>query len=225
MRRTAKFVLTGIAAAGLLLSSCSTTGKKNVSSDKPINTQSQNTSSEWIVWSSASNRPEWTINVPSFEGDKLYFVGLSGKCAVERDAQDDARRNSISQIIQYLGTNVKDKFQQITARYGLSSEISNPTTASRGFVDMVSNGLAKQVKVDKWYIEKWETKLKEIYFLAYGLATVPKNSIDQAYGDAIDKEKENLKEKIAKENNEKAKAQMEDALKAFDQLKESGFTE
>jgi len=206
-----------------LVISISCASKNQTVSSAPNTTQ--NTANERIIWSTEANRPDWTVNEPAFEGNFMYFVGLSNKCATENTAREEARRNAITQVVQYLGVAVKDKFQQITSRYGLSSDISNPTVASRGFVDSLSAGLAKNVKVQKWYIEKWENKLGEIFFLAYGLATVPKNVINEAYNDAIDQEKDKLKDKIAKENNAKAKAQMEDALKAFEDMKKSGFSE
>ncbi|HPN32697.1 MAG TPA: hypothetical protein PKY81_17225, partial [bacterium] len=75
----------------------------------------------------------------------------------------------------------------------------------------------------KWYIEKWQTKVGDIYYKAYTLTSIPKSMIDEAYGEAIDTEKEKLKEKIKEAKNFQAKKQMEDALNAFDKMKESGF--
>jgi hypothetical protein len=180
---------------------------------------------EVLLSASSQSRPDWTLNEPESVGTNMFFVGLSEKSATEKLARDEARRNAAQAVVNYLGTSVKDKFQEITARFGLSSEISDPTKASKGFVDTLSAGLSKKMKITKWYIEKWQTRLGQIYYKVYGLGRIPKSVIDDAFKDSVDKERSNLKDKIKKENNAQAKTQLEDTLRAFDALSKNGFTE
>jgi len=137
--------------------------------------------------------------------------------------REEIRRDSAKQVVNYLGVAVKDHFQEITTKFGLSSDISDPTKAARGFEEQLSVGVAKQLKVEKWYFEKWQTKLGEIYYKGYGLSGMPKNMVDQAYNEAINGEQDKLREKMKEAKNDQAKKQMEDALNAFEKMKESGF--
>ncbi|MBP7652299.1 hypothetical protein KA977_02685 [Candidatus Dependentiae bacterium] len=177
---------------------------------------------ERMIWTSGE-RPSWTIEEPKSEGPTMYFVGLSGKNSTENGMREEIRRDSAKQVVNYLGVAVKDHFQQITTKFGLSSDISDATKAARGFEEQLSAGVAKQLKVEKWYFEKWQTKLGEIYYKGYGLAGMPKSMIDQAYKDTIEGEQEKIKEKMKEAKNEQAKKQMQDALNAFEKMKESGF--
>ncbi len=178
---------------------------------------------ERMIWSSG-DRPSWTVDEPKSEGQAMYFVGLSDKNATENGMREEVRRNAAKQVVGYLGVAVKNHFQEITTKFGLSSDISDPTKAARGFEEQLSAGVAKQLKVEKWYFEKWQTKLGDIYYKGYGLAGMPKAMIDAAYKDTIEGEQEKIKEKMKEAKNQQAKKQMEDALNAFDKMKESGFS-
>jgi hypothetical protein len=160
---------------------------------------------------------------PNSDGTNMYFVGLSDKHATERGAREAARRDASKNVVAYLGTAVKDKFQEITTSYGLSSDITDPTTASKGFAETLSAGVSKRLKVRQWYLEKWQTKMNDIYFKVYALAAIPKSEINKVLEETVEDEQEKLKEKIKKEKNEQAKQQMQDALQAFEQFKNSGI--
>jgi hypothetical protein len=177
---------------------------------------------EKLIWSTGE-RPGWTINEPRSEGDNLYFVGLSGNYVEERNAREDVRRDAANQVVNYYGVAVKDQFQQITTRFGLSSDISDPTIAGRNFTEQFAAGVSRQLKVEQWYIEQWQTKVGETYFKAYGLASVPKSVAEQSFNDVIDAEQAKLRDKAKQERNQQAKKQMEDAINAFESMKNSGF--
>ena len=177
---------------------------------------------ERMIWSSGE-RPSWTVDEPKSEGQTMYFVGVSGKHATENGMRDEVRRDCAKQMVNYLGVAVKDHFQQITTKFGLSSEVSDPTKAARGFEEQIAVGIAKQLKTEKWYFEKWQERSGDIYYKGYGLAGMPKAAVEEAYKDAINGEQQKLKEKIKEEKNQQAKKQMEDALNAFEQMKNSGF--
>ena len=190
---------------------------------KSSNTQQPFQELERIIERSAPSRPSWTLNEPVFEGSSMYFVGLSGKNATEKGARDDAKRNAAKSIVSYLGTSVKDKFQEITASFGLSSDITNPTKATKGFTEMLSANVAKKMKAKSWYFEKYQTRDGDIYWKFYVLSYVPKAEIQKAFNESVEGEKAKVKDKIKKACTAQAKQQLQNALNAFDQMKNSGI--
>jgi len=167
--------------------------------------------------------PKPTFIEPEIEGEYLYFVGLSEMHATEQKARDAGMRNAVNNIVGYLGTTVKDKFESIITRFGLSSEIADPTTASRQYEQQVKENIANSVKAKEWYIEQWQTKNKQIYWKTYLLARVPKSSIEQSLQNETAKAKDKLKDALDKATNEKAKQQFNDALSAFEAMEKSGL--
>jgi len=202
------------------LVACSSAPK--VGTAKPIEPAPQ--PSEKLIWSSNSQRPGWTVSEPEKQEGKLLFIGLSGKFATEKEGRDDAHRSAINNVVRYIGTFAKDKFERITTTYGLSSEIIDPTRATRDFEQQLSDAFATHVKAKEWYIEKWENpKFKEAYYLVYVLCGVPENVIEKSYEDALNGKIDDLKKKRDAANEEKAKAQFDNAMKAFEDAKKQGF--
>lgn len=179
-----------------------------------------------LVWSTTNlqPRPGWTVSEPDKKDGNLFFVGLSGKFAMERDARDDAYRNAISNVVRYIGTYAKDKFERISTTYGLSSGIVDPTKASRDFEEQLSSAFASRVKAKEVYSEQWQDpKMNESYFLSFVLSVVPESVIEKSYEEALNGQIEDLKKKRDAANEEKAKAQFENAMKAFEDAKKQGF--
>ncbi|HON57735.1 MAG TPA: hypothetical protein PLJ38_12025 [bacterium] len=215
-----KFII--LVCLGLMFAAC---GAKNKIGVKPedVNTEIAKTPGEKLLWSSSKERPVWTVIEPEIEGEYLYFVGLSEMHATEQKARDAGMRNAVNNIVGYLGTTVKDKFESIITRFGLSSEIADPTTASRQYEQQVKENIANSVKAKEWYIEQWQTKNKQIYWKTYLLARVPKSSIEQSLQNETAKAKDKLKDALDKATNEKAKQQFNDALSAFEAMEKSGL--
>jgi len=216
-----KIILTGViltAMSGLMLG-C----KSSAPEAKPIDVAPQ--VGEKIIWSSHDQRPGWTVNEPAAKEGNFYFVGLSGKYATEKEGRDDAHRSALNNVVKYIGTFAQDKFQQITTSHGLSSEIVDPTRAVRDFQEQLSQAFASKVRTKEWYIEKWQlNKTKETYHLVYLLVEVPDASIEKAYEDTLNGNIEDLKKKRDAANDEKAKAQFQSAMDAFEQAKKQGFS-
>ena len=85
-----------------------------------------------------SERPEWTMNEPEEDDGKMFFVGLAVH-ASEQNARDDARSNSVKAAISYMGTMAKSKIETaLDLKYGLSSEVVDPTTSGRQYEKQVS---------------------------------------------------------------------------------------
>lgn len=179
---------------------------------------------EKLIWSSHDNRPGWTVNEPAAKESNFYFVGLSGKYATEKEGRDDAQRGAVNNVVRYIGTFAQTKFQQITTSHGLTSEIVDPARAVRDFQEQLSQAFASRIRTKEWYIEKWQlSKTKETYHLVYLLAEVPQASIEKAYEETLNGNIDDLKKKRDAANDEKAKAQFQNAMNAFEQAKKQGF--
>ena len=197
-------------------------GCKGSTTAKPIDVAPQ--VGEKLIWSSHPQRPGWTVNEPGVKEGNLYFIGLSGKYATEKEGRDDAHRGAINNVVKYIGTFAQDKFQQIVTSYGLTSEIVDPTKATSDFQEQLSAAFATQVRTKEWYIEKWQDlKTKETYHLVFVLAEVPQKSIEKAYDDVLNNNIDDFKKKRDAANEEKAKAQFDNALKAFEQAQQQGL--
>jgi hypothetical protein len=201
-------------AGGILLVGCA--GKSDVIKQAP-------NVGEKMIWSSHEGRPAWTYKEPEGDDKNFLFVGVSGKYATEKEGRDDAYRSSINNVVRYIGTQVNDNFQRLTTSYGLSTDIMNSTVATRRFEEQLNSALASHVKAKEYYIEKWQNKLNETYYIIYALSFVPREAINQVYQGTIDGQIEELKKKRDEADNEKAKKQYEDAMKAFEDAKKQGF--
>jgi len=180
---------------------------------------------EKLIWSSHKMRPGWTLSEPETVGDEIAFVGLSGKYATEKEARDDGMRAAVNNLIRYIGTLAQDKFQRLQTSYGLTTEIVDPTNVTRRFEEQLASAFVTRVRAKEWYIEKWLRKeTKETYFAVFVLTKVPKSTIEKAYEDVMNATIDDLKKKRDEANEAKAKTQFENAMKAFEEAKEQGFS-
>ena len=143
---------------------------------------------ETLVWSSQEKRPEWTTKEPESKEGTLFFIGLSGKFNTEKEARDDAQRHAINNVVKYISTDVRDKFERLIVSEGLSSGIIDPTKVVKSFEEQLSSAVARRVKTSEWYIEKYQRKQgkeKETYYMVYLLAVVPQPEIDRVIAEQI----------------------------------------
>jgi hypothetical protein len=134
---------------------------------------------EKLVWSSAPDRPEWTISEPEEQGDKLYFVGLSGKMLTAQDAREDALRSGIISTVQYVRYVLETRIAQArmpkdVAIAGTVSDILN-----RDFSLPLAINLVGSVQPEKWYQERWRAP-EGLYDMAYVLISVKKSVIEES---------------------------------------------
>jgi hypothetical protein len=180
---------------------------------------------EKLIWSTHDQRPGWTVKEPEADGDAVAFVGLSGKYATEKDARYDAKVSATNNVVKYIGTLVQDKFQRLQTSYNLATEIVDPTNVTRRLEEQLATAFATRVKVKEWYIEKWQRKkTKETYFMVFVLSQTPKEAIDRAYEEVLNGTIEDLKKKRDEANEAEAKEQFENAMNAFEEAKEQGFS-
>jgi len=177
---------------------CATIPKEKISvPPKPVE--------EKLIWCSQEKRPDWLKKEPYREGENLLFIGISDRLATEKEARDNALHAAISRIVGFIGTDVKDKFERLQTSYGLSTDIIDPTVATRRFEEQFSEAVARRVKAKEWCLEKYEMKYKRqppgTYYLVYVLAFVPETEINREINSQL-KYQEELS-KTAKSANDK----------------------
>lgn len=179
---------------------------------------------ENLIWSSESRRPVWTLEEPATENGMMRFVGLSGNYATEQDGRDDAKRNSISSVVSYTGTLVKDKFERARVSFGLDSSVVDPTTSARNFERQLAVNVAKQVKARNWYIEKWKMPTGVAYRV-FLLAEVPQTAVDETLKGTAREMAKKAEQQAKEAADEIAKKQAEKAAAFWKQMQEQGLTE
>ena len=169
-------------------------------------------------------RPEWVYKPPSEEDGVLSFVGMSKVHAAEQNARKDARRDAINNVIQYLGSMAKTKFEEASQSYGLSSQIVDPTVASNDFVKQISANLARQLKTVDRHPER-EKKSGVWGWKYFVLTEIPKSSINASFRKSLDQNIDKQQEEAEKAATQKAKEQSENAIEMFRKLKKEGLME
>lgn len=157
------------------------------------------------IWVSQETRPDWLNKEPESKNGTLFFIGLSDKAVMEKDARNNAQQEAIKKVVQYIGVNVKSRFEKLVTATGLSTEIIDPTRVMKEFDEQLSSAVARRVKPSEWYIEKWERKQgPEVsdYYLISLLATVPQSEVDkviaeqEAYQAALLKQAQTIREQL-----------------------------
>ncbi|AMV72110.1 hypothetical protein JCM30471_06110 [Desulfuromonas carbonis] len=182
------------------------------------------TPGEALIWSSAAERPAWTMEEPETKDGQMWFVGLSGKLSTEQLARDDAKRNATKSVVQYMGTLVKDKFERARVSYGLESDVVDPTAGAREFEKQMSVNMASKVKVKNWYQEKWQTPTG-VANVAYALAFVPLEAMDETYQQTAKNLAKDAERKAKEANDAVAKQQAEKAAEFWAQMQDQGVVE
>jgi len=180
---------------------------------------------ETLLYSSEPQRPSWTMMVPEgVENGLLTFTGVSTRHATEQSARTDARRNVTTEVVNYMGTMVKDKFEKATVSFGLDSSIVDPTTSARDFQKQLATNLASQVKVKNMYFEKWETATG-IGYQYFVLAKVPANAMDEGFKKLAKQQAQDAAKKAKQAADEVAKDQAQKASEFWKQMQGENLVE
>lgn len=179
---------------------------------------------ETLLWSSEETRPKWTIEEPEIDGNIMMFVGVSDRYATESGARDDAIRKATNSIVKYLGTMAKDKYEKVVTSFGLDSSVVDPTASTRQYQKQLSANVAKQVKAQKWYLEKWNTSTG-IGWKAFSLATVPVEAINDSFKNTAKQNMLEAQRKAKQAADAVAKDQAEKAAAFWKDMTEQGVVE
>ena len=145
------------------------------------------------VWASQEQKPEWTVKDPGVKDGNQFFIGLSDKFETEKEARDNAYSHALNNVVKYISTDIRTKTERLIAATGLSSKIIDPTVTVRGLEEQLSSAVARRVKPQEWYIEKYERKQgneKHTYYMIYLLANVPQAEVERVIAEQISRQDE-----------------------------------
>ena len=179
---------------------------------------------ENLIWSSEKQRPAWTMEEPETKDGTMSFIGLSGTHATEQNARTDARRNAVNNVVAYMGTLAKDKFERARVSFGLESSVVDPTSSAREFEKQLSVNIVNQVKPKKWYAEKWKTPTG-IGYRVFVLAHIPEAAMEESYKGMARDMARNAEKKAKEAADEVAKQQATKAADFWKQMESQGLVE
>ena len=168
-------------------------------------------------------RPDWIYDEEaSEENNQVTVVGVSKYHSTERSARKYARRQATNEICAYMGTAVKNKFDEILLSAGLESEILDETNAGSETTKQLCTNLVRRLKTKKWHMEQKIINGK-VGFQYYVLAAVPNSEIDNAFKKSVGKNIKNQQRKAENAATEKAKKQAEQAIEMLKRAKKEGL--
>lgn len=201
-----------ILAVALTLVSCSEKSQKVMTEKETVQEK-------------VENRPEWIINEPDKEGDDMLFVGLSNVYASEKGARNDAMRDAINKVVQYLGILAKTKYELAALTYNLDSETMDPTRSSRVYEKQVAANVAKKVKATQWYMEREIDQSGKKGYKYFALAKVPLSSINDAFKQTAAQNMKDAQRRAKEAATEQAKRQAENAKNFWEDMQKQGLVE
>lgn len=179
---------------------------------------------EKLLWSSEKERPKWTIEEPDVDGSIMMFVGLSDRYATEAGGRDEALRNATNNVVKYMGTMAKDKYEKVATSFGLESSVIDPTASSRQYEKHLAANVAKRVKAKKWYLEKWDTPTG-VGWKVFVMATIPIDSLNDSFKKTAKDNMIDAKRKAKEASDEVAKKQAENAAEFWEKMTKQGVVE
>lgn len=211
MKQTASLML--LMALGLLALACSR------SSTTPAAAPG-----EELVRTSHDARPGWIDSIPEDKGDTMFFVGLSDRMASERLGRERARRDAMNNAVQFMGTLVTDRFEELSVDFGLQSDVVDPTISAREFNRQLAMNLVTHLKAAEYYWEQWSTPTG-YGFQVYTLATIPKYAMDEAFKQSAAEMARQAARRAKQESDAVAKEQLEKASEMWKKMEQDGFIE
>ena len=168
-------------------------------------------------------RPDWIYDEEaSEENNQVTVVGVSKYHSTERSARKYARRQATNEICAYMGTAVKNRFDEILLSAGLESKILDETNAGSETTKQLCTNLVRRLKTKKWHMEQKIINGK-VGFQYYVLAAVPNSEIDNAFKKSVSKNIKNQQREAENAATEKAKKQAEQAIELLKRAKKEGL--
>lgn len=128
-----------------------------------------------LVWSSASDRPGWTVNPPkTVQGDTLVFTGQSLYHSTERGARTSAEMDASANAATYLSRHVKRDYTETTSGGVTENGIQNPHVTTKDVKEITADQVLNKLETDDWYLEQWR-KGDKILWKAFVKVSLPKN--------------------------------------------------
>jgi len=121
------------------------------------------------------NKPVWIYKIPKSNDKFIYFVGLSNEnVSSEKKARNESLNDAREQLVHYLGTDVKNKMEEIIISINLSSKKIDPIVLSQEYEKQFAENVARNVHGTEFYVE-YKEKDDECVCKVFTLCSVPTN--------------------------------------------------
>ncbi len=178
-----------------------------------------------ITYPDQSNRPEWVMNEPLLDGDKIYFTGVSSLYATEKSARRAAKRDALFSGMEYLSTVAKAKYEEAELGFGLDGATLAPTVGSRGYYKFVHMNVLKGARATKWYFEREADMVGRPGYKYFALVSMPKKHFMEAFDNTAKANVWKAKQEASNAVNAVAKEQAVNSLKFWELVKEEGISD
>jgi len=176
---------------------------------------------ETLIYSTSAERPAWTMDEPDTVDGIMSFVGVSNRYATEKGAREDARRNAMDAVVKWMGTMVKNKFEQLSVSFGAATSVVDPAQSAKEYEKQLAANMASRVKIKTWYMEKWQTPTG-IGYQVFALGHVPKNVADDTLKDMAKRKAQEAQDRARDAADTKAQTQATKAAEFWKQMQEQG---
>jgi hypothetical protein len=188
MKEKIIIVIIVMVIALLAVVGCATTPKRQVGS-------------EAVVEKSATKIPEWVFKVPEDTEEYMYFRGIRTNATSLEAANDDARRNALTQVLEMINTKGMVDYTSVRMEKGPQEAPIVERIVQDG-LKILSENVTKGVREKEVYWEKVErlTETGVLYFYnAYVLITLPKEEYKKALKDTVKEQKEKAQREADRE--------------------------
>jgi tetratricopeptide (TPR) repeat protein len=109
-------------------------------------------------------KPDWVSKETESDGKFHYFVGISGKYKLERDARHDAFRDAVKHLAGYIGIYTSIDWESIKVSGQLSSQITDFKVHEQEEIKQIIRACFSRLKAKDWYTERygdcWKTYVR-----------------------------------------------------------------
>lgn len=141
-----------------------------------------------LLYSTADERPEWTMVPPEADEDQHYFHGQSARFATERTARRDAEMDGVSAATRQAGIAAVDEIEDHILAEASESETIDAEIVQESIRRQASQTVLEGVRPEEWHLEKWEGDEDDEapYWSAHVLVSVPAEAMEKATAAAVE---------------------------------------
>ena len=216
-----KYILVAMVIA-LVAVGCSNSARPPLEEVEREYTQSQ---LKPVTYPDQSNRPEWVMNEPLLDGDKIYFTGVSSLYATEKSARRAAKRDALFSGMEYLSTVATAKYEEAELSFGLDGASFAPTVGSRGYYKFVHMNVLKGARTTKWYFEREADMVGRPGYKYFALVSMPKKHFMEAFTNTAKANVWKAKQEASNAVTAVAKEQAENSLKFWELVEKEGIND
>jgi hypothetical protein len=125
-------------------------------------------------------RPSWCDNPPQTFGEDHVFVALSEAYGTESEARVSAKKMAAKHVLDYVGTEIEAKTEELVASAGSSEEGLSTIASIKSYIRQNTEGLVKRLTPVKWHREILPSKDIQVCVMTTISPKAIKESIQEA---------------------------------------------